>query len=318
MHRLRIVVARAAFTVLPLVVFVSSSAARADAPPPYQVAEDDQFVRIETPQLAASVCKKGYVSGVARQSFVDKKSGFRDPGFGLDIVDWILEPGSDAAYRDRLDPEMVYRNDGTHQLYHGRQKRNLEGPEICTRAGQLQPSIIHGKDFVAVRQQFTYRLAAPGKRPGSVWTQVLVFPVGKRYFVSMDKIDAVNSSDAMILRIDMPGHVRHRQGDSFSEIFLSYRGRIPAAEFLHDFPPDAKFDYRRDRDPLPERFIRVSAARPGDRQRRPLAGRHDARPRGGLGSLVPPARLRVHDRGVRRAAHPARPVVQRGVHRGLL
>jgi hypothetical protein len=254
---------------LPLVAFVSSRpAARADAPPPYRVAEDDQFVRIETPQLTAAICKKGYVSGVARQSFVDKKSGFHDPGFGLDIVDWILEPGSDAAYRDRLDPEMIYRNDGTHQLYHGaRQKRNLEGPQICTRAGQLQPSIIHGKDFVAVRQQFTYRLAAPGKRPGSVWTQVLVFPVGKRYFVSMDRIDAVNSSDAMILRIDMPGHVRHHQGDSFSEIFLSYRGRIPAAEFLHDFPPDAKFDYRRDRDPLPERFIR------GYRLRDPATGK---------------------------------------------
>jgi hypothetical protein len=223
-----------------------------------QVSEDEQFIRIETPQLAAAICKKGYVSGVARQSFLDKKSGFRDPGFGLDIVDWILEPGSDAAYRDRLAPDMIYQNDGQHHLYHGsRPKRNLEGPQICTRAGQLQPSIIRGRDFVAIRQQFTYRLAAPGKRPGSVWTQLLVFPAGKRYFISMDKIDAVNSSDAMILRLDMPGHVRHTQGDTFSEIFLSYRGRIPAAEFLRDFPPDEKFDYRRDRDPLPQRFIRA-------------------------------------------------------------
>jgi hypothetical protein len=233
-----------------------------------QVSEDAQFIRIETPELKASICKKGYVSGVASQSFLDKKTGFRDPGFGLDIVDWIMEPGSDAAYRDRLDPELVYRTEGDFHRYHGsRLKRSLEGPQICTRAGQLQPSIVRGKDFVAVRQQFTYRTAAPGKKAGSVWTQLLVFPVGKRYFISMDKIEAVNSSEAMFLRVDMPGHVRHTQGDTFSEIYLSYRGRIPAAKFLTDFPPDAQFDYRRDRDPVPERLIR------GYRLRDPATGK---------------------------------------------
>ncbi len=179
-----------------------------------------------------------------------------------------MEPGSDAAYRDRLDKELVYRNEGEYRLYHGsRLKRSLEGPQICTRAGQLQPTILRGKDFVAVRQDFTYRTAAPGKKTGSVWTQLLVFPVGKRYFISMDKINAVNSSEAMFLRVDMPGHVRHNQGDTFSEIYLSYRGRIPAAKFLTDFPPDAQFDYRRDRDPVPERLIR------GYRLRDPATGK---------------------------------------------
>ncbi|MGA2617636.1 MAG: alpha-L-fucosidase [Thermoguttaceae bacterium] len=231
--------------------------AQADATQPYQVSEDAQSIRIETPELAAAICKKGYVSGVASQSFLDKKTGFRDPGFGLDIVDWIMEPGSDAAYRDRLDPELVYRYEGEYRAYHGSQpKRSLEGPQICTKAGQLQPTIIRGKDFVAVRQEFAYRTVAPGKKTGSVWTQRLVFPVGKRYFISMDRIDAVNSSEAMFLRIDMPGHVRHNKGDTFSEIYLSYRGQIPAEKFLTDFPPDAQFDYRRDRDPVPERFIR--------------------------------------------------------------
>lgn len=244
------------------------SSSKADRPQSYQVSEDAQFVRIETPELAAAICKKGYVSGVARQSFLDKKTGFHDPGFGLDIADWIMEPGSDAEYRDRLDPELVHRNDGDRRLFHGsRLKRSIEGPQICTRARELQPSIIRGKDFVAIRQQFTYRTAAPGKKTGSVWTQLLVFPVGKRYFFSMDKIDAVNSSEAMFLRIDMPGHVRHNKGDTFSEIYLSYRGRIPAAEFLTDFPPDARFDYRRDRDPLPERVIR------GYRLRDPASGK---------------------------------------------
>jgi hypothetical protein len=84
-----------------------------------------------------------------------------------------------------------------------------------------------------------------------------VFPVGERYFVSMDRIDAVNASEAMFLRIDMPGHIRHDRGDTFSRIFLSYRGTLPASEFFTDFPPDEKFDYVRGRDDEPERFIRA-------------------------------------------------------------
>ena len=127
----------------------------------------------------------------------------------------------------------------------------------------------------------------------------------------MDRIDADNASDAMFLRLDMPGHVRHTRRDTFSEIYLSYRGRIPAAEFLADFPPDARFDYRRQRDPLPERFIR------GYRLRDAATGRdgpwllgHDAGTLGRLRGLVPPAGLRVHDRGVRRPAHSRRTVLQ--------
>lgn len=232
-------------------VICAATACAAD----YQVTEMDDQIKIVTPQLEAAVRKKGYVSGVAAQSLLDKKTGFRDPGFGLDIADWIMEPGSDAAYRDQLTPELAY---STGNLYHGnRLKRSIEGPQICTQARQLHPVVIQGKDFVAVTQQFQYRTAAPGKKTGSVWKQVLVFPVGKRYFLSMDKIEAVNSSDAMFLRIDMPGHLRHKQGDTFSRIYLSYRGMLPAKEFFSDFPPDAQFDYLRGRDKMPERFIRA-------------------------------------------------------------
>ena len=264
----------------------------------YTVGETPDRITIATPQLEAAICKKGYVSGVAAQSFRDKKTGFRDPGFGLDIVDWIMEPGSDAGYRRQLDPALVYH---VGDIYHGnREKRSIEGPQICTQAHQLQPVVIRGTDFVAIKQQYKYRLAAPGKKTGSVWTQVLVFPVGKRYFISMDKIDAVNSSAAMFLRLDMPGHIRHNHGDTFSQVYLSYRGTIPAGEFFQDFPPDAKFNYRRDRDGVPTRMIR------GYQLRDPKTGKQGPwlagmtlgtfdRQRG----LVPPARLRVHDRGVR-------------------
>ena len=226
----------------------------------YQVTESDAEIKIATPQLEAAIRKQGYVSGVCAQSFLDKQTGFRDAGFGLDIVDWIMEPGSDEAYREQLNSELVYR---TGNAYHGSHlKRSLEGPQICTQAKQLQPEVIRGQDFVAVRQSFQYRTAAPGKKTGSTWTQLLVFPVGQRYFLSMDRIDAVNSSDAMFLRIDMPGHIRHKQGDTFSEIYLSYLGgpdgsRLAAREFFEDFPPDPQFNYRRGVEPAPQRFIRA-------------------------------------------------------------
>jgi hypothetical protein len=228
----------------------------------YTVTDTGDRIHIATPELEATINKRGYVSGVAGGSLVDKRTGFRDAGFGLDIVDWIMEPGSDEAYRDELDPELVYQ---FNNAYHGRRpKRSIEGPQICTQARELDPVVIRGKDFVAVRQEYTYRTAAPGKKTGSKWTQLLVFPVGKRYFVSMDRIDAVNSSEAMFLRLDMPGHIRHDRGDTFSRIFLSYRGVLPAEEFFTDFPPDEKFDYVRGRDEAPERFIRAYQLRDPD------------------------------------------------------
>lgn len=220
-----------------------------------QVTESEEQIEIETPLLKAAIRKQGYVTGVARQSFLDKTTGFRDAGFGLDIVDWIMEPGSDKSYRDRLSPELIYRFGNP---YHGRTpKRSIEGPQICTRARQLTPEVIRGKDFVAIKQQFKYRTAAPGKKTGSTWTQWLVFPAGKRYFVSMDRIDAVNSSDAMFLRVDMPGHIRHQQGDTFAQVYLSYHGKIPSSEFSANFAPDERFNYRRDKNKVPDRFIRA-------------------------------------------------------------
>ena len=224
-----------------------------------QAREDDDTIELQTPELAAVVRKRGYVTGIAAQSFVDKKTGFRDAGFGLDIVDWIMEPGSDEPYRDKLPSEMVYR---FGNAYHGRRpKRSLEGPQICTQAKKLSPTVIEGKDFLAVKQSFQYTTAAPGKKTGSTWTQTIVFPAGKRYFVSSDRIDAVNDSPAMFLRIDMPGHIKHKQGDTFSEIYLSYHGRISSREFFSDFAPDEKFNYRREQRQqagisLPQRMIR--------------------------------------------------------------
>jgi hypothetical protein len=221
----------------------------------FKVNEDEQRIRIQSPQLDAAIRKRGYVSGVEGGSLLDRKSGFRDAGFGLDIVDWIMEPGSDEAYRDKLPGDLPYLFNNS---YHGkRPKRSIEGPQICTKAGRLSPRVITGKDFVAVEQDYTYHLAAPGKKTGSRWEQTIVFPAGKRYFVSCDKVTAVNASDAMFLRIDMPGHIKHNRGDTFSEVYLSYHGRIPAKEFFADFPPDERFLYTRDDSKVPQRMIRA-------------------------------------------------------------
>ncbi len=222
-----------------------------------QVSEDEKQIKISMPQLEAAVNKKGYVTGIAAGSLLDKKSGFRDAGFGLDIVDWIMEPGSDEAYREKLEPELVYRFNNS---YHGKTaKRSIEGPQICTQAKELSPKVVKGKDFVAVNSEFKYRTSAPGKKTGSVWEQTIVFPAGERYFISHDRMTVVNDSPEMFFRIDMPGHIKHKNGDTFSEIYLSYgqKNRIPASEFFADFAPDEKFNYRRDRDGVAERFIRA-------------------------------------------------------------
>ena len=221
----------------------------------YTVKDSPEQISISTRHLEAAIRKKGYVSGVYRKTFLDKKTGFRDAGYGLDIADWIMEPGSDRTYRDRLDKELIYRYGNA---YHGKMpKRSIEGPQICTQAKKLDPRIIRGKDFVAVEQTFRYRTAAPGRKTGSLWTQRIVFPTNTRFFVSMDRIDAVNSSEAMFLRLDMPGHIQHNRGDSFSEVYLSYHGRIPASEFFQNFAPDEKFNYRRGKNKPPRRFIRA-------------------------------------------------------------
>ena len=237
----------------------------------FQIHDEADRITIESSTIKAAIRKTGYVSGVAGGTFVDKKTGAKDLGFGMDIVDWIMEPGSDEAYRDQLDSELIYQ---FNNLYHGRRpKRSIEGPQICTKARNLSPEIIRGKDFVGVRMSFHYKTAAPGKQTGSNWTQTIVFPAGKRYFFSCDRIDSANHSEGMFLRIDMPGHIKHNRGDSFSQIYLSYlpqtnepralRDRvIPASFFVEDFPPDERFNYRRDRlakagRPLPKRFIRA-------------------------------------------------------------
>jgi hypothetical protein len=239
----------------PFVPFLAALLPILAAAQDVKVEETDARITISTPTLDAAVVKKGYVSGIAANSLLDKKTGARDLGFGLDIIDWIMQPGSDAAYRDQLPKELVYPFDN---VYHGKTpKRSIEGPQICTQAKALSPEVIRGKDFVAIRTGWSYRTAAPGYKTGSRWEQAIVLPAGKRYFVSSDKITSVNAIENPFLRLDMPGHVKHKSGDTFSEVYLSYHGKIPASEFDQPFPPDEKFRYVRGQNQMPKRFIRA-------------------------------------------------------------
>jgi len=60
-----------------------------------------------------------------------------------------------------------------------------------------------------------------------------------------------------MMRLDMPGHIKHHGGDVFQQVYLSYHGLIPQHEFHQNFPPDGKFLYKRDDRHIPRRFIRA-------------------------------------------------------------
>lgn len=215
------------------------------------ITQNKANLQIETDAYHAAVRTEGYVSGVMAGSFADKKTDSRDPGFGLMIADFLLEPGED----DETTPED-FRYEWNN-LYHGKiPKRYVERPQICTQAKRLSFEVIEGSRFVAVRQRFTWTEARPPYQPGSTWEQTLVFPDGVRWFLTDDHVTSVNSVGALALRTDMPGHLKHTNADTFRRIYLSYHGEIPSDAFLEDFPPHERYLYRRDDNRIPTRFIR--------------------------------------------------------------
>jgi hypothetical protein len=245
------------------------------------VTEDDRSIKVETDKLEAVIPKnnpKQWMTGIEKGSFLDKATGFREVGDGLMVVDWLMEAGSDEAWSDQViapDGHGVGRytwheneTDPARKTYalmaHGssHRKRMVEGPQLCHRMKPVEPEVIRGKDFIAVKTRNKFEYAAPGRRPGSQWTQLIVFPQGERFVLLMDQVDCVNDSEEMFLRNDTPGCVRHEEGDTFSEIYLSYLAgpdgvRIPSSEFFSPFPPDLKFGYRRDTHRVPRHFIRA-------------------------------------------------------------
>jgi hypothetical protein len=264
-----------------LLTVAAGASAFAQQTPSARATEDDRAITVDTDKLQAVIPKnkpKHWMTGIEKGSFLDKATGFREIGDGLMVIDWLMEAGSDAEWSQEVfAPEghgvgryTWHTNETTPErknyaiMAHGtsHRKRMVEGPQLCHRMKAVQPEIIRGQDFVAVKTTYQYEYAAPGRKPGSRWTQLIVFPQGERYFLLMDKIDSVNDSPEMFLRNDTPGCVRHHAGDTFSEIYLSYLSgpegiRIPASEFFTPFPPDLKFGYRRDMNRAPQHFIRA-------------------------------------------------------------
>jgi len=214
---------------------------------PIAVDEKDDYVQIDTGALQVKIRKKGYVSGIAAGSFLDKRTGARDLGFGLHIMDFLLGPGWKDGDDYSRDPKV-----------HGNlAKHYVEGPQICTQAKELTPKIIRGKDFVAIQMEFRFTKPAKGFKAGSLWQQTLVFIPETRYVLCAEQITSANDVDNLLYRIDMPGHIKHKAGDTFDRVYLSYHGIIPAKEFAKDFAPDERFLYQRKEGKPPERFIRA-------------------------------------------------------------
>ncbi len=228
-------------------LLIPTAFAAAEEPKKIRVEQTEDFIQIDTDALQARIRKKGYVSGIDKASLLDKKTGARDLGFGLHIMDFLMAPG--------------WRDDGylRDAKVHGNlPKHYVEGPQICTQAKELKPEVLRGDDFVAVRQRYTFHKPGKGYKAGSTWEQILVFQPGVRWFFSCERITSVNEVDDLFYRIDMPGHIRHNNGDSFERIYLSYLDKpIPASEFKDNFAPDEKFLYRRNNDKIPQRMIRA-------------------------------------------------------------
>src|SRR5205814_6577278 len=111
-----------------------------------KVEETADYLQIDTDVLQARIRKKGYVSGVATGSLLDRKTGARDLGFGLHIMDFLMAPG----WRDD-----DYSRDA--KVHGDLPKHYVEGPQICTQAKELKPEVVKGKDFVAVKLRYTFK-----------------------------------------------------------------------------------------------------------------------------------------------------------------
>lgn len=216
------------------------------------IREEGKRLLIETTEFQAAIQTEGYVSGVAEGSFVDRRTGGKDPGFGLLIADFLLEPGADSP---NTPPNRRYPY---RDAYHGNiPKRFVALPQICTQAKALPHEITRGEGYVAVRQWHTWDVACPPYKAGSKWEQTLLFPDGKRWFLGWDRFACADATKQAMMRMDMPCHIRHHGGDVFKQVYLSYRGTIPQHDFHQNFAPDARFLYRRDEKRIPKRFIRA-------------------------------------------------------------
>ncbi len=308
-----------AWTIAALVLATASAIAWADEPPIVVKSNDDR-IQITSMELEASIRRTGYVSGVEGKSLLDRATGSRDLGFGLDIVDWLMETGSSTRLLRPTPGDLPYL---FNDLVHGkRAAARSKWPQICTRAGRLLPSVISGATSWRSSRISSTNWPHRGKVAGSRWGADNRLPCGAN--VTSSSSDRVTVANDAASRLHKPGSTcpvtsSIRRVDSFSEVYLSYVGTIPAAESLGRLRPGREVPLRPQgrRSPSPV-HPRLPHPRPEDRPSRPLARGDDARPRLGLRGLVPPARVRLHERGDRRPEEQVRPDHRSRLRRRLL
>src|SRR6516162_8164411 len=79
--------------VVAILLCLTIDRVRAAEPSEIKVTDTDDTIQIETDALQARIRKKGYVSGIEKNTFLDKKTGAHDAGFGVHIMDFLLAPG---------------------------------------------------------------------------------------------------------------------------------------------------------------------------------------------------------------------------------
>ena len=267
---------------LTLCSFLFVPPAHAD-PAVIRVKEAADHINIETDSLRTVDCQDRLRERDFRRQLCGTKTGAKDIGFGLHIMDFLLAPGwADDSYKH--DPKV-----------HGNlPKHYVEGPQICTQAKVLHPQIIRGDNFVAVTMSYRYNNRTRQEARIAVGTDDRLS--ARRPLHPQRRADHKhNTVDDLFYRLDMPGHIKHHGADTFEQVYLSYLEKpIPASEFDHDFGPDEKFLPQREGH-IPQRMIRVSGE--AERQARAVAGGDDARPfRSGRG-LVSRTRVRQLYRG---------------------
>ena len=222
------------------------------------VTKSETGIKIETDDLEAIISKnnpKHWMTSISKGSFLVKVTGFREVGDGQMVIDWLMEAGSVEDYRDevfapdghgvgscpRFDNETNPATRPLHLLAHsnGHRKWVVEGLQLCHRMKPVEPKVIHGKEFVAVETTYKYDYAGPHLQAESRWTQLIGFSKSRRCFLLMDKINSVNDLPKMFLRNDTPSCIRHEQGNTFSEPYLSgpQEVRIPSSHFFRSFLP---------------------------------------------------------------------------------
>lgn len=226
-------------------------------------------VKIETDSYEAYVTPKGkYRTGLLGGTFLDKRTGARDLGFGLNVTDYpCVSPRSQELEQD---PNLAPTVFGTRRLYVG-----VEGPQLCIAPdANIEYEVIQEEKFVLIHQWFTfskgkwvnegkdvsqakiyfYQEKNDSSKPGSRWDEWLLFPRGNRYFIAINKLTSGDKYFKLSLAGDWPGHIKE---DNFENVYLSYHGVIPKDEFSEEFPPDKRFFYHRDFNGIPERMIRA-------------------------------------------------------------